>query len=379
MADEQDTSQERTEEATPKRQEEARGKGQISRSKELTTMFILMASALSFIFMGQQLSMSLQQLMRDNFIIERHNIYDDSFGFTAIVESGGNVLLDFTPFLLVLLLVAFFAPMLVGGWLFSPKALALKFDKLNPIAGIKRLFSMNSLMELLKAFAKFTLFTGIAILMLWHHNYDLLSIGHNGLEAGLIDASSLILGSFFVVCLGSILITFIDVPFQIWNHSKQLKMTKQQLKDEMKETEGKPEVKAQIRALQQELATRRMMESVPDADVIITNPTHYAIALSYKPDEMGAPKLVAKGADLVAERIRNLGSEHNVMIFPAPMLARALYFSTKINQDIPAGLYLAVAQVLAYVFQLRESVNISRGNKPKAPTDLPIPEEFKHD
>lgn len=379
MADEQDTSQERTEEATPKRQEEARGKGQISRSKELTTMAILMASAMSFIFMGQQLSMSLQQLMRDNFTIDRHNIYNDAFGFTAIVESGGNVLLDFTPFLLVLLLVAFFAPMLVGGWLFSPKALAFKFDKLNPISGIKRLFSANSLMELLKAFAKFTLFTGIAIFMLWHHTYDLLGIGHNGLEAGLVDASDLILGSFFVVCLGSILISFVDVPFQIWNHNKQLKMTKQQLKDEMKDTEGKPEVKSQIRQLQQELATRRMMESVPDADVIITNPTHYAVALSYKSDEMGAPKLVAKGADLVAERIRNLGTEHNVMIFPAPMLARALYFSTKVNQDIPAGLYLAVAQVLAYVFQLRESVINSRGGKPKPPMDLPIPEEFQHD
>ena len=379
MADEQDTSQERTEEATPKRQEEARGKGQISRSKELTTMFILLASALSFILMGQQLSMSLQQLMRDNFTIERHDIFDDSFGFTAIVESGGNVLLDFTPFLIVLLLVAFFAPMLVGGWLFSTKALAVKLDKLNPIAGIKRLFSTNSLMELLKAFAKFSLFTGIAIFMLWHQTYELLSIGNNGLEEGLVDASSIILGSFFVVCLGSILITFIDVPFQIWNHSKQLKMTKQQLKDEMKDTEGKPEVKAQIRQLQHELANRRMMEAVPDADVIITNPTHYAVALSYKPDDMGAPKLVAKGADLVAERIRNVGTEHNVMIFPAPMLARALFFSTKINQDIPAGLYLAVAQVLAYVFQIRESVNISRGIKPKPPTDLPIPEEFQHD
>ncbi len=379
MSGEQDTSQERTEEATPKRQEEARGKGQISRSKELTTMLILMASALSFILMGPQLSMSLQELMRDNFIIERHNIFNESFPFTAVVESGGKVLLDFTPFLLVLLIVAFFAPMLVGGWLFSPNALALKLDKLNPISGIKRLFSANSLMELLKAFAKFTLFTGIAILLLWHHTFDLLSIGHNGLEAGLVDATGLVLGSFLVVCLGSILITFVDVPFQIWNHSKQLKMTKQQLKDEMKDTEGKPEVKAQIRQLQQELANRRMMEAVPDADVIITNPTHYAVALSYKPDDMGAPKLVAKGADLVAERIRNVGTEHNVMIFPAPMLARALYFSTKINQDIPAGLYLAVAQVLAYVFQLRESVNVSRGIKPKPPTDLPIPEEFQHD
>lgn len=379
MAEEQDTSQERTEQATQKRIEQAREEGQISRSRELNTMAILMASVLCFLFMGQHLSLSLQGLMRDNFVIDRQNIYNDLFAFSAVIESGKNVLLDFAPFLLILFLVAFFAPMLVGGWLFSTKAVALKLDKMDPIKGLKRSFSMNSLMELLKALAKFILFTGIAVLMLWQHLHELLSVGHNGLEHGLIDASNLILGIFFVVCLGSILIAFVDVPFQLWNHSKQLKMTKQQLKDEMKETEGKPEVKAQIRSLQQELANRRMMEAVPDADVIITNPTHYAVALSYKPDEMDAPKLVAKGADLVAARIRNVGEEHKVMIFPAPMLARALYYSTKINQDIPAGLYLAVAQVLAYVFQLRESVNIQDGVKPVAPMDLPIPEEFQHD
>ncbi len=375
----EETSQERTEQATPKRIDEAREKGQISRSRELSTMAILMSSALLFLFMGQQLSMSLQNLMRDNFSIERKNIYDDLFLFNAVVDSGREVLIDFSPFLMMLFVIAFFAPMMVGGWLFSPKALSFKWDKLNPISGIKRLFSANSVMELLKALAKFVLVVGIAIFLLWYHVYDLLSIGLNGLESGLIDASGLIIGSFFVICLATVVIASVDVPFQLWNHSKQLKMTKQQLKDEMKETEGKPEVKAQIRALQQELANRRMMEAIPDADVVITNPTHYAVALSYKPDEMATPKLVAKGADLVAERIRNVANEHNVLILPSPMLARALYFSTKVNQEIPAGLYLAVAQVLAYVFQLRETVNVFGSGKPKPPTDLPIPEEFQHD
>ena len=375
----EDTSQERTEQATPKRVDEAREKGQISRSKELSTMSILMASALIFVFLGQQLSTSLQTLMKDNFIIDRKNIFDDVYPFHAIVDSGKDVLMDFAPFLALLLIIAFFAPMMVGGWLFSPQALSVKLDKLNPISGLKRLFSMNSLMELGKALAKFILIVGTAVFLLWHNIYELLSVGRNGLEAGLIDASNIILACFFIVCLSTILIAAVDVPFQIWNHAKQLKMTKQQIKDEMKDTEGKPEVKSQIRMLQQELANRRMMEAVPDADVIITNPTHYAVALSYKPDEMSTPKLVAKGADLVAERIRNIATENNVMIFPAPMLARALYFSTKINQDIPAGLYLAVAQVLAYIFQLRESVNIATAGKPKPPTDLPIPEEYQYD
>lgn len=375
----EDTSQEKTEAATPKKTSEAREKGQISRSKELSTMLILMASALIFLFLGQQLSLSLQDLMRDNFVINRKHIFDDLYVFNAVLDSGKGVLLDFAPLLFLLFVVAFFAPMLMGGWLFSPQALSFKFDKLNPISGIKRLFSMNSLMELFKALAKFVLIVGTAVFLLWHHVYDLLSIGRNGLEVGLSDASGLIIGSFFVICISTVLIAFVDVPFQIWNHSKQLKMTKQQVKDEMKDTEGKPEVKAQIRALQQELANRRMMESIPDADVIITNPTHYAVALSYKQDEMDAPKLVAKGADLVAERIRNLAKEHDVMILSSPMLARALYFSTKLNQDIPAGLYLAAAQVLAYVFQLRESINNRKGRKLVMPTDLPIPEEYQHD
>ena len=375
----EDTSQEKTEQATPKRVDEAREKGQISRSKELSTMCILMASALIFVFLGQQLSTSIQNLMKNNFIIERNNIFDDLFIFNALVDSGKDVLMDFAPFLGLLFIIAFFAPMMVGGWLFSPQALSLKLDKLNPISGIKRLFSMNSLMELMKALAKFVLIVGVAVFLLLHNVYELLSVGRNGLETGLVDASNLILGCFFLVCLSTLLIAAVDVPFQIWNHSKQLKMTKQQLKDEMKDTEGKPEVKSQIRMLQQELANRRMMEAVPEADVIITNPTHYAVALSYKPDEMSTPKLVAKGADLVAERIRNLATENDVMIFPSPMLARALYFSTKVGHDIPSGLYLAVAQVLAYIFQLRESVNIARGGKPKPPTDLPIPEEYQYD
>jgi flagellar biosynthetic protein FlhB len=317
--------------------------------------------------------------MRHNFSIERKYIFDDLFVTNAILDAGKDALLGFSPLLMVLFIVAFLAPMLVGGWLFSAQAIAFKFDKLNPISGIKRLFSMNSLMELMKALAKFVLIVGMAVFLLWNNVYELLSIGRNGLGAGLSDASNLIMGSFFIVCLTTVLIAGVDVPFQIWNHSKQLKMTKQQVKDEMKDTEGKPEVKAQIRALQQELANRRMMEAIPDADVVITNPTHYAVALSYKPDEMAAPKLVAKGADLVAERIRNIAKENNVMIMPAPMLARAIFFNTKLNQDVPSGLYLAVAQVLAYVFQLRESMNKFGAKKPKVPTDLPIPEEYQHD
>ncbi len=372
---EQDTSQERTEEATPKRQEEARNKGQISRSRELTTMFILLTSSFVFLFMGQQLSFSLENLMINNFSISRQHVFDQYFLINALLMSGKDILISFAPFLAILFAVAFFAPLLVGGWMFSAEALAPKPDKLNPISGLKRLFGVKTVMELVKALAKFVLITGIAIVFLWYNLVELLGVGAGGLMPGLAHASDIIITSFMVVCLGTMIIALVDVPFQIWEHSRQLKMTRQQVKDEMKDTEGKPEVKAQLRALQQELANGRMMEAVPDADVIITNPTHYAVALSYKPDEMSAPKLVAKGADLVAERIKAVAKENDVMIFPAPMLARSIYYNTKVDQDIPAGLYLAVAQVLAYIFQLRDNVR----NAQRPPDELPIPEELKHD
>ena len=377
MAD-NDTSQERTEQATPRRREEARNKGQISRSRELTTMFLLMTSAFAFLLMGKDLSQALQTLMQNNFSIHRNNLFNEYYLVNALLTSGEDILVSFAPLLLVFAAIAFFAPMLVGGWLFSPQALAFKPDKLNPISGIKRLFGMRTVMELFKTLAKFLLVTVIAIAVLWHNIADLLHVGADGLKPGLTQASDIIITSFLIVCLATVLIALVDVPFQIYEHGKQLRMTKQQLKDEFKETEGKPEVKAHIRQMQMEMANRRMMEAVPDADVIITNPTHYAVALRYKPDEMDAPKVVAKGADLVAARIRGIAEEHNVMIFPAPLLARAIYFHTKLNQDVPAGLYLAVAQVLAYVFQLRDNIS-TPGFKPKPPTDLPIPDEFKHD
>ncbi len=375
---ENDTSQERTEEATPRRREEARKKGQVSRSRELTTMFLMMTSAFVFILMGKDLSNALQQLMASNFSIHRNNIFNEHYLINALLVSGQDILVSFAPLLLVFIMIAFMAPMLVGGWLFSPEALAFKPDKLNPISGIKRLFGMKTVMEFFKTAAKFLLVTVIAMAVLWYNIGDLLYVGMNGLEPGLTQASDLIISSFLIVCLSTVLIAFVDVPFQIFEHSKQIRMTKQQVKDEMKETEGKPEVKQHIRQMQMEMANRRMMEQVPNADVVITNPTHYAVALSYKPDSMDAPRVVAKGADLVAARIRDIAKENNVMIFPAPMLARAIYFNTRINQDVPAGLYLAVAQVLAYVFQLRDHIGNSNRN-PKAPTDLPIPDEFKHD
>ena len=377
MAEGQNEGQERTEEATPKRQQEAREKGQIGRSRELNTMALLLISSGAFFVFGAYMINNMSWMMVNYFSVDRDTILSTSLLPALFLEGCFDALQAISPILLVLFFAALFAPMSVGGWMFSIKALAFKWDKMDPVKGFSRIFGARGLMELLKALAKFFLLSGFAVLLLWMKMDELLSLGHNGLEQGMADASSLILWSFLMLSATTILIAGVDVPFQLWQHSKQLKMSKQEVKDEQKETEGKPEVKSQLRAMQQELANRRMLEEVPNADVVITNPTHYAVALKYEQGTMAAPRLVAKGVDFMAQRIRLVASQNDVNTFSSPVLARAIYFNTKLNQDIPAGLYLAVAQVLAYIYQLRASRYDRSIEVPSKPGNLPIPAELR--
>ena len=261
--------------------------------------------------------------------------------------------------------------------MFSVKALAFKWEKMDPVKGLTRVFGVHGLMELLKALAKFSLMVGLAIFLLWLEMDKLLYLGLNGLGPGMADAGNIILWSFMMLSAATILIAGADVPFQLWEHAKKLRMSKQDVKDEQKETEGKPEVKSQIRTMQQELANRRMLEEVPKADVVITNPSHYAVALRYEQGNMSAPRLVARGVDFMAQRIRLIADQNDVTVFASPLLARALYFNAKLDQEIPAGLYLAVAQILAYIYQLRASRRSSDMPVPDKPTQLPIPDEFR--
>ena len=254
------------------------------------------------------------------------------------------------------------------------KALALKPERLNPAKGLARVFSLNGLAELAKALAKFTVLALTAGLLLWRDMGSILSLGGQGLAPALSGAASLLLNSFLVLCGALVSIAALDVPYQYWRHHQQLRMNRQDLREELKETEGKPEVKSRQRALQREVARRRMMQEVPRADVVVTNPTHFAVALRYRPETMAAPRVVAKGADLVAQRIRGLAAEHGVPLLSAPPLARALYHGTRLGQEIPAGLYQAVAQVLAYVYALRRQRR-EGGADPVPPTDLPVPDE----
>jgi flagellar biosynthetic protein FlhB len=371
----QDDGQERTEEATPKRREDARKKGQIARSRELNTMAMLLLGAIGLMSMGPFMLARMEDLFRTGLSLHREAVFDpwtmiDIFSI-SIMQGVALVM----PFMLLMLVTALLAPLALGGWSFSVEALGPKFDKLNPLKGLKRIFALRGLVELVKALAKFLLIGGVGAYLLIRNMPSFNGLAYESVPQALAHAGSILGWSFLLLSLSLVVIAAIDVPFQIWDHAKNLKMTRQEIKDEYKTTEGKPEVKAQIRRMQQELAQGRMMAEVPKADVVITNPTHFAVALKYDAKNMRAPRVVAKGADLIASQIRTVATANGVALFEAPSLARAIYYSTEINQEVPAGLYLAVAQVLAYVYQLR-TARTTGGFEPHRPVDLPVPDEF---
>lgn len=377
---ENEEGQERTEQATPRRLQKAKEKGQVARSRELTTMGVLMVASAGLISLGGGMLEDLSRIMERGFTLSRAQIMDDRVVFSMFNEMLLDGVLALVPFFALVMVAALLAPMLLGGWSFAVSAFAFKWEKLDPIKGLKRVFSMRGLMELAKALAKFILVAGVGIALIWTQLDSFLGLGQQPVVPALQDAGWLLGRSILILSSTLILIAAVDVPFQLWDHAKQLRMTRQELKDEYKETEGKPEVKSRIRELQQEVAQRRMMEEVPKADVIVTNPTHFSVALRYDQENMAAPIVVAKGADLVAMRIRQVGEENGVPLVSVPLLARALYFHTDLEQEIPAQLYLAVAQVLAYVFQLKSYSN-NGGLKPEVPPvdGMDVPEEYRVD
>ncbi|HHJ13664.1 MAG TPA: flagellar type III secretion system protein FlhB [Gammaproteobacteria bacterium] len=373
MAENED-GQEKTERATPKREREAREKGQVPRSRELTTLAMLLMASVGLLGMGGSMVAQLGELMSLGLDFERTHAYDRWYTIEILGEALGDAMLLMTPFMLLMIVTAIVAPAALGGWNFSLQALAFQFDKLNPVSGIKRIFAVRGLVELVKALAKFVLIGGVGAWLLHRHLPELMALGLEPVGQGMAHAGSILAHAFLILAASLILIAAADVPFQLWDHARNLKMTKQEIKDETKNTEGKPEVKSRIRQVQREIAQRRMMAEVPKADVVITNPSHYAVALRYDAERMAAPVVVAKGLDLVAGQIRSVAAANEVPLFEAPPLARALYYSTDIDQEVPGGLYLAVAQILAYVFQLRASRH--GGPVPQRPQDIPVPEDF---
>lgn len=376
---EQDSAQERSEAPSAKRLEEAREKGQVPRSQELTTVMVLMASAGAMFMVGEGLIQGLSDVMKLAMTLDRSMLFDVQAMIDVLWQSVKIMAWDMSLFLLITVIAALSAPVFIGGWNFSAQAMGVKLEKLSPLKGLKRIFGPQGLVELGKALGKFLLVGFFGTVILWGLRDQLLTLGQQEVIPAMAELGYIVLWGFLAICASLILIVMIDVPFQKWNHTRQLKMTKQEVKDEHKETDGSPEVKGRIRRMQIQLSQARMMQDVPKADVIITNPTHYAVALRYDQSKSGAPVLVAKGADLIAQQIRIVGQHHDVPQLSAPPLARAIFYNTEIGEQIPAGLYIAVAQVLAFVFQLRRYRNRG-GNKPQLNTeDLPIPDEFKRD
>jgi len=375
MAENED-GQEKTEQPTSKRLDDSRRKGQVARSKELNTMAITLVGGAALVGLSSHMGSGLSRIMRGNFQISRADMFDSTAMLHRLVQAIGDALLMLAPFFAIVALVAVASSVALGGITISGEAMTPKLSKLNPIKGLGRVFSVKGLMELVKAMAKFLLVGGTTALVLWLLVDEFIGLGRMELGPAVVEMGSLIGGSFVLIASTLILIALIDVPFQLWDHKRQLKMTKQEIREEMKETEGRPEVKGRIRSLQREMAQRRMMDEVPKADVIVTNPTHYAVALRYDQTTMQAPRVVAKGADLVAANIRRVASEHAVPVVEAPMLARAIHAHAELGDAIPSELYLAVAKLLAYVFQLR-AYNSGAGQKPELPRDLPVPEDLQ--
>lgn len=371
MAENED-GQEKTEDATPRRQEDAAKKGQIVRSRELTTLVMLLVAASGLLMLGPGLIEGLAAQMRAGLAMDARKMTDPSQISVVLGQMIADWVLLLAPLLGLMLIIALLAPLALGGWTF---ALKMKWDRLDPITGIGRLFSWNSLMELFKALIKFLVVGTVAVILLWGWAPELLHLGREPLVPALVHTADILGWAFLILSLPMLLIAGVDVPFQIFNHIKNLRMTKQEVRDESKDTEGKPEVKARIRRLQMEFAQKRMMEKVPTADVVVTNPSHYAVAMEYKQATMAVPVIVAMGVEQAALRIRELAAQHRVPLVQSPLLARALYYNGKLDKPIPNPLYRAVAQILAYLYRLRQEDPFNRD--PIVIEDVPVPPDLR--
>jgi flagellar biosynthetic protein FlhB len=376
---ENENGQDKTEDPTDKRKRDAREKGEIARSKELNTVVTMIVGAAGLLTCGGSIAEMLMQLMRDNFTIPREALMEDRTMGLMLMASGKVALIALQPLLVALMVAAFIGPVSLGGWLFAAGSMAPKFSRMNPAAGLKRMVSVKALIELVKSLAKFLIVLVVAMVVLNKDKADLLAIAHEPLEMAIVHSLQLVGWSTLWMAFGLVIIAAVDVPVQLWEAHKKLLMTKQEVRDEHKDNEGRPEVKQRIRQLQREMSQRRMMAAIPEADVIITNPTHYAVALKYDAEKGGAPMLLAKGSDFLALKIREIGAQHQILLLESPALARSIYYSTEIEQEIPAGLYLAVAQVLAYVYQIRQ-YHAGRAKRPNPlKDDLPIPPDLRRD
>ena len=375
----EDSGQEKTQEPTSKKLEDAKKKGQIARSKELGTMFVLIFSAISLLLYGPEIGKGLYNIMGRMLSLNRSETYDTTKMFAVWSEVASALLFPMAMFVLIIVIAAFIGNTLLGGFNFSWEAAAPKPSKMSPMKGFKRMFGPQAAIELVKSILKFALVAIFAVFLIQTFFDEILHLSIESAPSNIIHALEILSWMFLGLSCTLVIIAAIDAPYQSYNHNKQLKMTMQEIKDEYKNSEGDPQIKARIRQTQRQMSQRRMMQDVPDADVIVTNPTHYSVALKYDTERAGAPIVLAKGIDEMAMQIRKIAKGNEVPIVESPMLTRALYHTAEIGQQIPDQLFTAVAQVLAYVFQLKRFKR-GRGKRPiPLKSKLPIPDDFKYD
>ncbi len=371
----EDSDLERTEPASPRRLEQAREEGDVPRSRELSTLTVLLASGGGVWMFGDGLVRHLNEMLVSGLRFDRIQAFDADVLLRRIAVDMVNVMWAFLPLGVGVMLVAIASPLLIGGWLFTLQGLQPNFGRMSPFQGLGNMFSKHALVELGKALAKTILVGSVAWMVVVQQKEAVLALSVEPLGVGSAHLVSILATSFLSIVSGLAVVVFIDAPYQMWHHADKLKMTRQEVIQESKESDGNPQIKAKIRQLQREMAKRRMMAAVPTADVVVTNPTHYAVALKYADGKMRAPQVVAKGADEVAAKIREIATENKVTILEAPPLARALYRHGELGDEIPEALYTAVAEVLAYVFQLR-AFKKGSGVRPKLPSDIAIPPQL---
>ncbi|NKC18163.1 MULTISPECIES: flagellar biosynthesis protein FlhB [Pseudoalteromonas] len=374
----EDSGQERTEEPTSKKIDDARKKGQVARSKELGTTFVLLFSAIALLMYGPGIGKGLYNVMGRMLTLNRNETYDTTKMFAVWAEIASELIFPMAMFVLIIAIAGVVGNTLLGGFNFSWQAAAPKASKMSPMKGIKRMLGPQAAIELLKSILKFVLVAGFAILLINMYFEEILHLSIEQIPSSIEHALEIIAWMFLALSCTMIIISAIDAPYQSYNHHKQLKMTLQEVKDEYKNSEGDPQIKARIRRTQREMSQRRMMQDVPDADVVVTNPTHYSVALKYDTERAGAPIVIAKGVDELAMQIRKIAKGRDVPIVESPVLTRSLYHTTEVGDQIPEKLFTAVAQVLAYVFQLNRFKK-GKGKRPTAlSSNLPIPDDLKH-
>lgn len=368
----EENKDDKTEAPSPRRLEQAKEEGQVPQSRELSTFFVTVTGVATLWIMGGWMAERMVGVVRTGFAFDRAAAFDFVLMFDILRSQMSGALLTLMPLFLALLIAAVASPVALGGFILAPKALGFKASRMNPIQGLGRMFSTHGLMEMVKAMLKSALVGGVGALVLWSNKEQLFHLMVEPLETGMAEFASTVAFAALMIVSSLALLAMLDVPFQLWQYNKKLRMSKEELKRESKEQDGDPQVKGRIRSLQREMARRRMMAEVPNADVVVTNPTHFSVALKYDADRMAAPVVLAKARGEAALKIREIAREHDVPLLEAPPLARALFRHCELEQPIPAALYTAVAEVMAYVYQLDHWMK-EGGLPPQAPVELPVP------